>query len=126
MPTPDDFTHYAWNYLTSLYEFGFITLMMAIFAGCWAHNLRNKQGRITELTLPATNLEKFTWHALLMLVGGFALSLIGLLTADGFNALLTLLVYGADEGVGSLLKTFVLRLYLGVIEQVVEHVALLR
>lgn len=101
-PVPGDFTHYTWNYITTLYELGFIDLMLLIFAGCWAHNLRNKQGRITELTLPATNLEKFTWHSLLMLVGGFLLCLVSLLLADGFNALLTLLMFGAQEGIGSL------------------------
>jgi len=101
-PVPGDFSHYTWNFITTLYEVGFITLMLAIFAGCWAHNLRNKQGRITELTLPVTNLEKFIWHALITLVGGFALCIISLLVADGLNALLTLMVFGADNGVGSL------------------------
>ena len=101
-PVPGDFSHYTWNYITTLYEAGFIFLMLAIFAGCWAHNLRNKQGRITELTLPATNLEKFTWHALITLVGGFVLCIASLLVADGLNALLTLMVFGASNGVGSL------------------------
>lgn len=100
-----DFEHYTQVYITAAYEWGFMALMMAIFAGCWAHNLRNKQGRITELTLPATNLEKFTWHALLMLVGGFLLSFVALLIADGFNALLTLMMFGAKDGVGSLTQT---------------------
>lgn len=101
-PVPGDFAHYTWNYITACYMLGFIDLMMIIFAGCWAHNLRNKQGRITELTLPATNLEKFTWHALLMLVGGFVLCILSLLIADGLNALLTLMMFGAADGVGSL------------------------
>ena len=100
-PVPGDFSHYTWNYLTTCYEAGFIAVMLAIFAGCWAHNLRNKQGRITELTLPANNLEKFTWHALLTLVGGTLLGILSLLVADGLNALLTLVVYGASDGVGS-------------------------
>jgi hypothetical protein len=76
--------------------------MMQIFAGCWAHNLRNKQGRITELTLPANNLEKFTWHALLMLAGGFILCILSLLIADGLNASFTLIAYGAENGITSL------------------------
>ena len=104
-PVPGEFSHYTWNYITTLYELGFIVLMMAIFAGCWAHNLRNKQGRITELTLPATNLEKFTWHALLMLVGGFVLCTVSLLISDGINALLTLMMFGAKDGVGSLTQS---------------------
>lgn len=104
-PAPGDFSHYTWNYLTACYELGFIVLMMAIFAGCWAHNLRSKQGRITELTLPATNFEKFTWHALLTLVGGFVLCVVALLIADGLNALLTLMLFGAEHGVGSLTRS---------------------
>ncbi|MCM1313228.1 MAG: hypothetical protein NC206_07115 [Bacteroides sp.] len=47
----------------------FIFAMSLIFAGCINHPLRNKQGRISTLTLPATNLEKYLWHALLMTVG---------------------------------------------------------
>lgn len=99
---PYAFEGYNWVYFTAAYEIGFLFIMMQIFAGCWAHNLRNKQGRITELTLPSTNLEKFTWHALLMLVGGFIACTVSLLIADGLNALLTLITYGAEDGIASL------------------------
>lgn len=102
VPDANSFEGYNWMYLTALYEMAFFLIMMQIFAGCWAHNLRNKQGRITELTLPATNLEKFTWHALLVLVGGFILCILSLLIADGFNALLTLINYGTENGIKSL------------------------
>ena len=102
VPAADSFEGYNWMYLTALYELGFFLIMLQIFAGCWAHNLRNKQGRINELTLPATNLEKFTWHALLVLVGGFILCILSLLIADGFNALLTLINYGTENGIKSL------------------------
>ncbi|MBR0046115.1 MAG: hypothetical protein IJP75_04430 [Bacteroidaceae bacterium] len=105
VPEPGEFSHYTFNYLTASYEICFFLVMMSIFAGCWAHNLRNKQGRIIELTLPATNLEKFTWHTLLMLVGGFVLCLVSMLIADGLNALLTLMMYGADNGIGSLSRS---------------------
>ena len=102
VPAADSFEDYNWMYLTALYELGFFLIMLQIFAGCWAHNLRNKQGRINELTLPATNLEKFTWHALLVLVGGFILCILSLIIADGFNALLTLINYGTENGIKSL------------------------
>lgn len=101
-PDPNSFEGYNWMYFTAFYELIFFLAMMQIFAGCWAHNLRNKQGRINELTLPATNLEKFTWHALLMLVGGLILCIVSLLVADGFNALLTLISYGVENGITSL------------------------
>ena len=91
--------------ITAYYLLIFLTIMMFIFAGCWAHNLRNKQGRITELTLPATNWEKFLWHTGLMIGGGLVLCVASLLVADGLNALLTLAVYGSRHGVGSLTAT---------------------
>jgi len=102
VPDANSFEGYNWIYFTAFGEMGFLFVMLQIFAGCWAHNLRNKQGRINELTLPATNLEKFTWHALLMLVGGFILCILSLFVADGFNALLTLISYGAENGIKSL------------------------
>ena len=102
VPDANSFEGYNWMYFTAFGEMGFLLIMLQIFAGCWAHNLRNKQGRINELTLPATNLEKFTWHALLVLVGGFILCILSLLLADGFNALLTLINYGTENGIKSL------------------------
>ena len=102
VPDAYSFEGYNWMYFTAFGEMGFLLIMLQIFAGCWAHNLRNKQGRITELTLPATNLEKFTWHALVVLVGGFILCILSLLLADGFNALLTLISFGAENGIKSL------------------------
>ncbi len=95
-------TDYNSMTMTASYILSFLIIMMMIFAGCWAHNLRNKQGRITELTLPATNWEKYLWHTGLMLVGGFAVCLLSLLVSDGLNALLTLIVYGSEGGVASL------------------------
>ena len=101
-PSPTDIIHYQNMELAAQYIFTFLTIMMSIFAGCWAHNLRNKQGRINELTLPATNLEKFVWHVGLMVIGGFTLCLLSLLLADGINALLTLLIYDSENGIPSL------------------------
>lgn len=74
----------------------FITIMHTAFAGCTFHNLRNKQGRINELTLPATNLEKYTWHLLLVIVGGFAACIAAIVCADAFNAVLNLIVFPLD------------------------------
>lgn len=86
---------------------GFAGIMYAIFAGCWAHNLVTKQGRITELTLPATNAEKFAWHISLMQGAGLLLLLLSLLICDGINALLTLMVYDtSQEGVASMFRIF--------------------
>ena len=72
----------------------FCLTMMCIFAGYAFHNLRNKQGRITELTLPATNLERWTWHVLATLVGGILISCVSVLAADAVNAIANLMAYG--------------------------------
>lgn len=99
---PSDVLHYQNMSLAANCIFVFLEIMMSIFAGCWAHNLRTKQGRINELTLPATNLEKFVWHVGLMIIGGGLLCLLSLLLADGVNALLTMAVYGYENGIPSL------------------------
>ena len=99
---PNGIEGYNWMYTTAIYELGLIGVLLTILAGCWAHNLRSKQGRITELTLPATNQEKFIWHTLVVLVGGCIVCLLSLLVADGFNALLTLICFGTENGITSL------------------------
>lgn len=82
---------YAWNSVgTSGFLFAFCAIMLTIFSGCWAHNLRTRQGRIIELTLPASNAEKFLWHTGLMVGGGFLLVVLSMLLADGLNAILCL------------------------------------
>ena len=63
-----------------------------IFAGCVNHPLRNKQGRISTLTLPASNAEKFLWHMLVTIVGGSLTVLAGFTLADLINALFSWLV----------------------------------
>ena len=71
---------------------GFCGLMSYVYAGCFNHPLRNKQSRISVLTLPATNLEKFIWHACITIVGGFLLLFASILVADGINFLFSLAV----------------------------------
>ena len=53
-----------------------------IASGYMFHNLVTKQGRINELTLPATNLEKFVWHFLVIAVGTTLVWNIGIVCAD--------------------------------------------
>ena len=53
-----------------------------IASGYMFHNLVTKQGRINELTLPATNLEKFVWHFLVIAVGTVVVYNIGVVCAD--------------------------------------------
>lgn len=66
------------------------------------HNLRTRQGRINELTLPATNLEKFTWHVFLIVVANWSLMLVGVLVADALHCLFLLAAYGTSVQVSSI------------------------
>lgn len=79
---------------TSFAILAFCLTMMCIFAGYTFHNLRNKQGRITELTLPATNLERWTWHILTTIVGGLLICCVSVLAADAVNAIANFMAYG--------------------------------
>lgn len=83
-------------FLTAIFLLAFASIMHVIFAGCTFHNLRNKQGRITELTLPATNLEKFTWHIAVVVIGGSAAIIASVLCADIVNAILNLAFHPID------------------------------
>lgn len=82
--------------ITALFIVMFISIMHIVFAGCTFHNLRNKQGRTTELTLPATNLEKFTWHVALVTLGGTLIIIAGVVCADIANAILNLAFHPMD------------------------------
>ena len=53
-----------------------------IASGYMFHNLVTKQGRINELTLPATNLEKFVWHFLVIAIGTSIVWFVGVFCAD--------------------------------------------
>lgn len=64
------------------------------FMGYTFHNLLTRQGRINELTLPATNLERFVWHVLLTWVGGALLIAGSVLLADALHVLLGFTVAG--------------------------------
>lgn len=90
------YASYTNSTVTNVFLTTAIGLMITIFAGCTFHSLRKKQGRINELTLPASNSEKFVWHVLLCVGGGLLLCFASLLTADLVNYILHLAVYGND------------------------------
>lgn len=79
---------------TSTMIYIFCITMLCIFAGYTFHNLRNKQGRITELTMPASNLERWTWHVLIAVIGGFLVCVVSVLAADAVVAIANLVAYG--------------------------------
>ncbi|MCH5175932.1 MAG: hypothetical protein J1F40_08600 [Prevotellaceae bacterium] len=95
---------FAWDCSgTSACLLVFCTLMLTGFCGCWAHNLRSRQNRIMELTLPAANIEKFVWHLVLTVGGGALLVVLSALLADGLNALLCLFAMPKGAEVPSLI-----------------------
>ena len=81
------------SFFTSVMLLVFASTMYTIISGHTFHNLRNKQGRITELTIPATNLERWTWHVLVTMVGGLVLVVGSIVSADLLTALLNLIAF---------------------------------
>lgn len=71
-------------------------VILVILAGYTFHCLTTKQGRINELTLPASNKEKFAWHIVMSLGGGLLLCLLGLILSDVLNALLSIVALPLD------------------------------
>jgi hypothetical protein len=69
---------------------------MIISSGYMFHNLLTKQGRIQEFTLPATNLERFLWHAVVTVVGVHLVFIAGVILADLIHVLFRLMVPGAE------------------------------
>ena len=61
------------------------------------HNLVTKQGRISELTLPATNLERFLWHAGCSFLGTISVFMASVVVADIVHAILGLVVFGITD-----------------------------
>ena len=55
---------------------------LPILCGYMFHNLLTKQSRIKELTLPATNGEKFLFHALMTVGGSFLVYVVGYFLID--------------------------------------------
>lgn len=67
------------------------------------HNLVRKQGRIAEFTLPASNVERFTWHALFCLIAPQLVFFLSVLCADVLNLVFAAL-FGCLSHVESLTK----------------------
>ena len=83
-------------YSSFLLEMDFLSVFISVFSGIaltvvlgfMFHNLRNRQGRIAELTLPASNIERFLWHAFVVLVGAHVWFLVSVGLAEILNTIL--------------------------------------
>lgn len=79
------------------YSIGLIGLVLSVISsGYMFHNLLTRQGRINELTLPATNLERFLWHAVVIVIGVQLVCFVGVVCADVLHALFRLAIPEAD------------------------------
>ena len=76
-------------------------VMPIIGLGYMFHNMVHKQGRISELTLPASNVERFLWHALFCVVAPLAVFACSIVIADVLNLFLAVL-FGCVSGVRSI------------------------
>jgi hypothetical protein len=79
----------------NIQPFVFILALIGCFysviaSGYMFHNLATKQGRINDLTLPATNFERFLWHFLVIAVGTQIVWLVGVICADLLHCLFRL------------------------------------
>ena len=88
--------------LTSVAVLVIIEYSFFITAGCTLHPLRNKQGRITNLTIPATNLEKYLWHILICIGGCAVTAVVAVALADLVNYLMSVMVFDDRENIQSL------------------------
>lgn len=61
------------------------------------HNLVTKQGRISELTLPATNSERFLWHAGCSFFGTLLVFMGSIIVADLVHAILGWALFGVTN-----------------------------
>lgn len=87
---------------TTMYVLTVGIIGLEIMSGCMFHPLRNKQGRITHLTLPATSLEKFAWHLTICIGGTLIAFIAATAVCDGLNALGSYFIFGS-EYTGSIL-----------------------
>ena len=78
------------------YRIIFAAAMVQMFCFMF-HNLVTKQGRISELTLPATNLERFLWHAGCSFLGTISVFMASVVVADIVHAILGLVVFGITD-----------------------------
>ena len=97
IPHEDFYPAISTGYVSSL-----IPIIIVVSMGYIFHNLLTKQGRINELTLPATNCERFSWHAVRTLIGVPLLIVCATLVADIVQLLLNLIFFhSSGYGVGA-------------------------
>ena len=95
---------YRIGFITGFYRFVFWVLPV-VSLGYMLHNMVRKQGRIQELTLPASNVERFLWHLAFCLLAPMMVFFGSMLLADGLSMLFAA-VFGIFSQVRSLTVAF--------------------
>lgn len=95
------------GFVTGFYRFVFWVLPV-VSLSYMLHNMVRKQGRIQELTLPASNVERFLWHLAFCLLAPMMVFFGSMLLADGLNMLFAA-VFGCFSQVRSLICAFFVR-----------------
>lgn len=95
------------GFMTGFYRFVFWVLPV-VSLSYMLHNMVRKQGRIQELTLPASNVERFLWHLAFCLLAPMVVFFGSMLLADGVNMLFAA-VFGCFSQVRSLICAFFVR-----------------
>lgn len=95
------------GFMTGFYRFVFWVLPV-VSLSYMLHNMVRKQGRIQELTLPASNVERFLWHLAFCLLAPMVVFFGSMLQADGINMLFAA-VFGCFSQVRSLICAFFVR-----------------
>lgn len=78
------------------FSFIFAVAMVQMFCYMF-HGLKTKQGRINELTLPATNGTRFLWHVLVSVLGTTIVFYAGVVIADILHVILGWIMLGQRE-----------------------------
>lgn len=92
------------KFITGFYRFVFWVLPVVSLSYMF-HNMVHKQVRIQELTLPASNVERFLWHLAFSLLAPMVVFFGSMLLADGLNMLFAA-VFGIFSQVRSLTVAF--------------------
>lgn len=74
-----------------------LTAIIPLCSGFLLHNFRTKPKRILEMSMPASNKEKFLAHVIIVVIGSILVFLASMVIADGINALLTWAVLSQDQ-----------------------------
>lgn len=98
-----DMGYWIW-FIMGFYRFVFWVLPV-VSLSYMLHNMVRKQGRIQELTLPASNVERFLWHLAFCLLAPMVVFFGSMLLADGINMLFAA-VFGCFSQVRSLICGF--------------------